>query len=384
MKRFLRYHLTPALAAGAATFALAMFAPAMCAAASAPHFHVRRIKGPLAQPTWVGTAPGSGKLFVAERRGRILVWVNGHKRVFLDLRKVVGTKDGEQGLLSVAFHANYASNHRYWVYYVNKQGNGRVYEFKARGNAGRYKTHRRILEVPLHPAATNHNGGHLVYGSVDHDLYLSVGDGGPGGDPRGDAQDRTVLRGKLLRIDVDHGYPYTIPADNPYAGSATYKRQIFAIGLRNPWRFSIDPTSGDIHVADVGQGRREEVDRLVAGAPIGANFGWRRYEGTTRYSNSSLARGTTHTPPVFQYGHSRTQCSITGGLVYRASRVRGLRTNYLYADYCGRFIGGFRGNGGGRWRRSVNVPGIVSFGVGPKGDVYFTSIKNGNVYRIVK
>jgi glucose/arabinose dehydrogenase len=355
---------------------------AASADAAAPRFKLRQVASGMNAPTWVGAPPGDKRLFVAEQRGVVKVRVNGTWRTFLDTRSRVSS-DGEQGLLSVAFDRNYATTKRLWIYITRGNGDGQVVEYRARGNRARPGTRRVILTIPLGEGATNHNGGMLVHGPDGH-LYISVGDGGPGGDPGNHAQDRSDLRGSLLRISVARR-PYAIPSDNPFVGMSGVKTEIYAFGLRNPWRFSIDRPTGDIHVADVGQDAQEEINRLPGGKPAGANFGWRRFEGTSLYSSgTSLAGGTNHRAPLLTVSHNSGACSITGGLVYRGSRVPALRGRYLYADFCQEWIAGFNGAGKRRFRRAIGVGGISSFGEGPRRDVYVVSVTDGTVHLVVR
>jgi len=366
--------------AAALTCAAALGLILTASAGGAPAFKVQAVASRLDQPTWVGAPNGDARLFVAERSGRLLVFVKGRKRTFLDLRGPVESAGGEQGLLAVAFHGKFASNGRMWVYYTGAGGDGRVVEYRASGNAASPRSARRILNVPLGAEADNHNGGQLAY--RDGKLWISIGDGGGAGDPDNHAQDRTDLRGKLLRIDVDRGSPYRIPPNNPYGADSGFRREIYALGLRNPFRFSIDPPTGDVWIGDVGQGEREEIDRLRAGRPGGTNFGWGRFEGSLVYNAArALAAGTVHRGPAYEYTHADGACSITGGLVYRGPLMR-LRGYYLYADFCKAWIGGFTGNGKQAFRRNVGVNGISAFGTGPGRHVYLASLGQGRVYRI--
>lgn len=344
---------------------------------SAPSIRLRTVATNVASPTWVGSPPRDPRLFATEQRGRLLMWKGRTRRAVLDVRRAVGASGAEQGLLGAAFHDDFAANGRFWIYFTNRAGDGRVVEYRMRGDRVVRGSARRIIDVPLGGGPTNHNGGQLWYRAGK--LWLSVGDGGDGG---GASQNRRVLRGKLLRLDVDRGYPYRIPRDNPYARSRSFQREIYAIGLRNPWRFALHPDTGDVLIADVGQDAREEIDRLRVGRDAGANFGWPRFEGSTRRSDAPLARGTRHHGPTAQYSHSSGGCSVTGGVVYRGAAASA-RGRFLYADLCQRWIAGVRPDGRGRFRVPVGVDGLVSFGYGPRGGVYAASITRGRLYRLV-
>lgn len=344
-------------------------------AAAAPAITARPVISGLVAPTWIGSPPGDSRLFVTEQRGLLHVWNGTRRRVVLDVRRLVGTDGSEQGLLSAAFHANFRRNGRFWIYLTDRSGNGRVLEHRLRDGRVVAGSRRHILSVDLGRGQTNHNGGQLVYDRGK--LWIAIGDGGDGGAA---SQNRTVLRGKLLRLAMNRGYPYRIPADNPYAAGSRFRREIYAIGLRNPWRFTVDGRTGDVYVADVGQSRQEEIDRLPAGRPRGANFGWPRFEGTRQHSSTPLAPGTTHRRPLATYPHADNACSITGGVFVRRPHA-GLH-HFLYADLCGEWIGGVRPRGGDRFRDRVGVPGIVGFAHGPGGHVYVASITQGRVHRL--
>lgn len=355
--------------------------------AAAPGFRLQALPGTFADPVWAGAPAGDARLFVVERRGVIKILVAGRVRTFVDLRDRVNARGGEQGLLSIEFHGNFAQNGRYWVYFTNARGDGQVLELRARGNNGGKASARRIITIPLDRRFSNHNGGSLELGP-DGLLYIGTGDGGSAGDPDNNAQRRGVLMGKLLRLDVDRGYPYRIPRSNPYRGKRGTRAEIWAIGLRNPWRIAFDRVTRDLWVGDVGQGAREEVNRLAGRsggrvAPGGANFGWRRFEGTLLYSaGTTLASGTRHHRPLVQYSHA-DGCSITGGLVYRGARIRTLRGYYLYADFCSQWIRGVRRTGSGRFTRELGVGAIVSFGETGTREVVVASLSTGRVYRLM-
>lgn len=298
--------------------------------------------GSFDHPVYVTGAPGFPQLlFIVEQPGRISVLRGGHRlgKPFLSIGDQV-SYGGERGLLSVAFPPDYAKTRRFYVYYTDNAGNIRVDEFKrasaTRAAAG---SDRHVIEIP-HPVNANHNGGQLQF--LGNLLYFGTGDGGSGGDPPNNAQNKDVLLGKLLRIDPRPagGKPYTVPASNPFVGKPG-RDEIYSYGLRNPFRFSFDTTSAEqprIAIGDVGQNRYEEVDYTTVAAANGANFGWDAFEGFHKYEdeNSGTPDPGGTTKPIFAYSHDRGggSCSIIGGYVVQDPRLKGLRGQYVYADLC--------------------------------------------------
>lgn len=298
--------------------------------------------GSFDHPVYVAGAPGFPRLlFVVEQPGRISVLRKGHRlrKPFLDIRGQV-SYGGERGLLSVAFPPDYVESRRFYVYYTDNAGNIRVDEFKrASTTRAAPGSDRRVIEIS-HPVNANHNGGQLQF--LGNLLYFGTGDGGSGGDPPNNAQNKDVLLGKLLRIDPRPagGKPYTVPPSNPFV-SKPGRDEIYSYGLRNPFRFSFDTTSAKqprIAIGDVGQNRFEELDYTTVGAADGANFGWDAFEGFHRYEdeNSGTPDPGGTTKPIFAYSHSRGggSCSIIGGYVVQDPRLKGLRGQYVYADLC--------------------------------------------------
>jgi glucose/arabinose dehydrogenase len=342
-----------AMVAAAASLALLLaLGPATAASADVNLTAVKRVDG-LSQPTQVTSArDGVNRLFVVEKTGRIRVYRDGRllTRPFLDLTSRVRT-EGEGGLLSVAFHPDYAHHPFLWVAYANRAGNLRVARFRARsGSADRagIDTYKKVLDVD-HPAEfSNHWGGQLVFGRSGL-LFLSTGDGGSGGDPDNHAQNLRVLQGKILRIDVLHakracGSWYCVPTSNPYSGSVPGRGAIWASGLRNAWRFSVDPETGDLWVGDVGQDLVEEVDRMPFGVG-GLNLGWSCHEGTTTYDESRCSTTATYLEPEWTYGRDYG-ATVVGGFVYRGQRYDDvLGGQYVFGDFVsGRLlVGGVTG-----------------------------------------
>ena len=317
---------------------------------------------------------GSGRLFIVEKPGRIRIFENGQllETPFLDITDRVGSSGNEQGLLGLAFHQHYTENGRFFVNYTDNNGNTVIARFQASADFSDPNSEVDLLHV--NQPFPNHNGGAVVFGP-DGYLYLGLGDGGSQGDPSRNGQNLKTLLGKILRIDVDHGDPYSIPSDNPFAASGGLP-EVWAYGLRNPWRFSFDKTTSDLFIGDVGQDKWEEIDYYPHGAPGGANFGWSILEGTHPY-NGSAQPGLVM--PVAEYGHDQG-CAVTGGYVYRGSMPE-WQGIYLYGDYCkGRIWGLIKSESGFKSQVLFDAAvTITSFGQDESGEVYLAS-DNGNVY----
>jgi len=340
----------------------------------------------LSSPLFLTAPPGDDRLFIVEKTGRIRIVKNGALLAtpFLDIGSQV-SNGGEQGLLGLAFHPQYGQNGIFVVNYTDPNGDTRVSRFAVSANPDLADGGSEQLVLAVPQPFTNHNGGMLAFGP-DGYLYIGLGDGGSGGDPQGNGQDRTTLLGSILRIDIDGSTPYAIPATNPYASSQTFRREIWAYGVRNPWRFSFDRTTGDLYTADVGQGAREEVDFQPASSAGGENYGWNIMEGSICFSPSSGCNQSGLTLPVLDYDHSQG-CSITGGYVYRGSAIPALQGRYLYGDFCSGWVRSFRMQGGQAVERTewpTLAPGgsILSFGEDSQGELYVLS-GSGSVYRIV-
>ena len=361
-------------------FALAvvMSPPALAAVQLVP------VLSGLSSPVFVGHAgDGSNRLFIVEQPGVIRVRQPGASSasVFLDIRSKIAA-GGERGLLGLAFHPQYASNGRFYVDYTRVADGAIViaeYRVSADPNVADATTERVLLTIP-HPTFANHNGGMLAFGP-DHLLYIGVGDGGSGNDPPNNAQNLEVLLGKILRIDVDRadptaGTPYAVPADNPFV-NAPGRDEIFAYGMRNPWRFSFDRVTGVQWVADVGQGTREEVDMPIV---KGGNYGWRVYEASECTGNDpSLCDPSRYRFPIFDYPHTGNRCSITGGYVYRGAQAAVPGGTYVFGDYCSGEILAWNGK-----TQSVLLPtalNIASFGEDEQGEIYVVALQ-GSVSRL--
>jgi glucose/arabinose dehydrogenase len=341
------------------------------------------------QPTFVTSAgDGSGRLFVVEKQGSIRVIANGAPLPdpFLDIRSLVGSSGTEQGLLGLAFHPHFAENGRFFVMYTaNNAPNGdntiAEYHVSSDPNRADPNSGRVLLAIP--DFAPNHNGGMLAFGP-DGYLYAGTGDGGGAGDPQRNGQNLQALLGKLLRLDVDGGAPYAIPPDNPFAGRQDARPEIWAYGLRNPWRFSFDRATNDLWIADVGQNNWEEIDFQPAGSPGGQNYGWSIMEGMHCFRPATNCDQTGLTPPVAEYGHD-LGCSITGGYVYRGQASPALTGVYLYGDYCSGRIWALYQTPDGAYHQAQllqqNIQ-ISSFGEDEAGEVYVAGLDTGTIYRL--
>jgi len=335
----------------------------------------------LSNPLFVGHAgDGSQRLFIVEQDGiiRVLQARQSTPTVFLDVRPRIAT-DGEQGLLGLAFHPQYATNGRFFVYYT-RAGDGTIviaeYRVSADPNIAD-ATEQVLLTIP-HPTNTNHNGGMLAFG-FDGYLYAGIGDGGGGNDEPNNAQNTELLLGKILRIDVDRPGAdtlYSSPPDNPFV-NAPGRDEIFAFGFRNPWRFSFDRTTGELWIGDVGQGEREEIDRAIV---KGGNYGWRIYEGFLCTNlGPSLCNPSDFIDPLFDYSHTHGRCSVTGGYVYRGSRGTLPAGRYVYGDFCSGEI--FVTNGDLQPVLAFTAMNISSFGEDEQGELYVVD-RGGTVSRV--
>ncbi|MBI4558729.1 MAG: PQQ-dependent sugar dehydrogenase [Candidatus Hydrogenedentes bacterium] len=372
---------------------------------AAPHANLSASERPLTAelvaaglelPVFLTAAPGDeGRLFVVEQPGRIRIIKDGALlvRPFLDIRAQVGS-GGECGLLGLAFHPNYNSNGLFYVDYTDQACNTVIARFQVSADpdiaAADSETNLLTIEQPF----ANHNGGMLAFGPRDGYLYIGMGDGGSANDPGDRAQNLGEYHGKLLRIDVDSGSPYAIPPENPFVGVPGVRPEIWAYGMRNPWRFSFDRANGDLYIGDVGQAAREEIDFQPAASRGGENYGWDIAEGFA-CAGGAGACGTNpgFTPPIYDYAHSlSSSASVTGGYVYRGRALPEYLGIYFFADFVTGAIWSLRWNGAAitelRDRTSELEPAgaaalnnIGSFGEDAAGELYLVDY-DGEVFRI--
>jgi glucose/arabinose dehydrogenase len=367
---------------------------------SAPSIVLTALPGTVSAPMQVANAhDGSGRLFVVEQAGTIRIDKDGALLAtpFLNITSLV-TCCGEQGLLSVAFHPDYASNGYFYVYYINKlasPGDITIARYSVTGNPDVADPNSAvILLVVPHPTNSNHNGGQLYFGPTDGYLYAGTGDGGSGGDPPNNAQNLQVMLGKILRIDVNGtgavpckqsvAAPYAIPPSNPFAGSGTNCREIWAYGMRNPWRFSFDRATSDLLIGDVGQNLYEEIDFQPASSAGGENYGWRKMEGFHCYNPSTNCNDGSLTLPILEHTHGAGWCAIISGMRYRGTAIPALEGVYVYSDNCLGDVYGATQAGDGSWTtallKATNLS-ISGFGEDESGEIYAADL-GGQIYRI--
>ncbi|MCU0483348.1 MAG: PQQ-dependent sugar dehydrogenase [Chloroflexi bacterium] len=354
------------------------------------------IVGGLTRPVVIaGARDGRGRLFVGEQGGRIRIVKDGTvlPTPFLDIRSKVSTS-GERGLLGLAFHPGYRTNRKLYVFYTGRDGDLTISQFNASvADPDRaYPTEKVILRIE-HSRYANHNGGQLAFGP-DGYLYIGTGDGGGGGDPLENGQNRRTLLGKLLRIDVNRasgGRNYTIPSTNPYARSTVFRREIWSYGLRNPWRFSFDRSTGDLYIGDVGQARTEEVDRAWRrlGGGRGTNWGWDVMEGGQCYEPSTGCSRSGKALPLAVYAHAvagADNCSITGGYVYRGSNFPDMVGGYFFGDFCSGRIWSLSATAGTPQAEVLQLDSgaaITTFGEDDAGELFLADVASGVIYRLV-
>lgn len=332
------------------------------------------------------TNAGDNRLFVVNQRGFIhIISSDGivNSQPFLDIEDLV-IYGGERGLLGVAFHPQYKTNGFFYVNYIEKGGSTQISRFMVSSedpNLADPQSELKIMTIPQ--PFSNHNGGDLSFGP-DGYLYIALGDGGSGGDPGNRAQNPKQLLGKMLRIDVDNGIPYSIPETNPFYGSSDVLPEIWASGLRNPWRFSFDKLTGDLWIADVGQNTVEEVNFQPASSNGGENYGWRCYEGNQAYNNSGCDTITSLTFPVYTYPQD-PECSVTGGYVYRGSETSPVYGKYFFTDYCTDRIWTLH-KVGDNWIKEdfgrFSGNNFSAFGEDAEGQLYVAGLTSGKIFRI--
>lgn len=344
---------------------------------NAGNYEWRLIASGLTRPVDLQSAfDGTGRLFIIEKYGAIRIYENGQllDQPFLNIDDRVNEDGNEMGLLGFAFHPSYEQNGYFYVNYTGDGGHTRISRFQASGDLAdpNSETVLMVIEQPY----PNHNGGAVAFGP-DSYLYLGLGDGGLAGDPHKNGQNTNSLLGKILRIDVNSGESYSIPADNPFGN------EVWAYGLRNPWRISFDRSTGDLWIGDVGQGDWEEVDYLPAGSPGGANFGWSIMEGNHGYDGNPQPGLLL---PISEYSHADTYggCSVTGGYVYRGAMPE-WNGVYFYGDYCTGYVWGLILSNGGWQAQRLFEAGVLitSFGQDESGEIYLVT-DSGEVYILAK
>lgn len=348
-----------------------------------PEVALSEIASGLEQPVHLTAPVDDDRIFIVEQPGRIRVLREGSvlPTPYLDITDRVGS-GGERGLLSVAFHPRFAENGYLYLNYTDRSGNTQIERYTADPDADTVDPASAALLLAVEQPFGNHNGGLNVFGP-DNLLYIGLGDGGSGGDPQGNGQNTSTLLGSILRIDVDGVEPYEIPDDNPFA-SGGGRPEIWAYGLRNPWRFSFDEETERVYVADVGQREWEEVNVEPAGEG-GLNYGWNILEGSHCFDTSECDT-TGLVLPALEYSHDEG-CSVTGGVVYRGAAVPSLVGHYVYADYCEGWIRSFRYDHG-RTEDAVewdvgDIGRITSFGTDAADELYVLTA-GGQVYRVTE
>jgi glucose/arabinose dehydrogenase len=346
---------------------------------------LRLVSKDLRSPVFVTHAgDGSGRIFVVEKGGTIAILRDGQRvaEPFLDVASLITARGSEQGLLGLAFHPDYASNGRFFIYYTAQNGDNTLARYQVSDNPDLADPASATLLFAVPDPAANHNGGMVAFGP-DGYLYVGLGDGGSAGDPWGNGQNRGALLGKLLRLSVDGDEPYSLPPDNPFVAESGARGEIWAYGLRNPWRFSFDRATGELYIGDVGQGQYEEIDLQPAGAKGGLNYGWNTREGAHCFRAQSCEAGDM-VDPIHEYTHE-VGCSVTGGYVYRGADFATLQGTYIFGDYCSGIIWSLHKAEGGQWQQRELLQSqlsISSFGEDEAGELYLTDL-GGGLYQVV-
>ncbi len=339
----------------------------------------------LSQPISL-THAGDSRLFVVEQAGLIKILESSGSvkpLPFLDITDRVNSAGNEQGLLGLAFHPDYSTNGYFFVNYTDLTGDTVVSRFSVAADPDLADSSSEVLLLSFSQPFANHNGGDIAFGP-DGFLYIAIGDGGSAGDPQNNGQNPATFLGKILRIDVDSGSPYGIPVDNPFVGVSGTLDEIWALGLRNPWRISFDRSSGDLWIADVGQDVGEEINHQLSVSTGGENYGWRCYEGTSPFNSTGCDTPGNYKFPVFEYLHS-PHCSVTGGYVYRGTEYPDLDGHYIFADYCSGHFWSLKWDGSSVYdvtEFGVLQTAVSTFGENIDGELYAAGRNTGTVYRI--
>lgn len=356
-----------------------------------------KVAGGLSEPLYLTTPPGDqARLFVVEQNtARIRIIKNGTLLAtpFLDVN-AKASSGGERGLLGLAFHPNYSSNGYFYIKYTDNNGNTVLARYRVSGNPDVADPNSETVLMTAVQPFSNHNGGMLAFSPNDDHLYIGMGDGGSSNDPNNRAQNGQDILGKILRMNVGNGTVFTVPSDNPFNNNPSVLDSIWALGLRNPWRFSFDRLNGDLYIADVGQGAREEISWQSGDSSGGENYGWRCMEGKMC---TGLTGCTCNSPqltiPLHDYTHSGGNCSVTGGYVYRGQAIPELDGTYFFADFCTGKIWSFKRNGNGvtqftdrtaelRPATGETINNVTSFGEDDRGEIYIVD-RDGEIFKIV-
>ncbi len=356
-----------------------------------PDLGLQLVVGGLNDPVDIANA-GDSRLFVVEQDGLIRIIDGGTllPAPFLDIDSKVNSGGNERGLLGLAFHPSYASNGYFYVNYTNASGNTIIARYSVTGDPNVADPMSELVIMSIVQDFSNHNAGDLNFGP-DGYLYIGMGDGGSGGDPNNRSQDGQSLLGKMLRIDVDNtsgGNNYDIPANNPFVGDAGVLDEIWALGLRNPWRFSFDSGTGDMYIADVGQDSWEEINFQPASSSGGENYGWRCYEGNSTFNTAGCGPIGGYDFPIQVYNNNfATGCSVTGGYVYRGVTYSKMQGKYFYVDYCSGNFWMLEPDGIGGWTntflKKLSTFSYSSFGVDENNELYIADISTGSIYQVI-
>ena len=352
-------------------------------------FKLEIIAQGLRNPLYLTSPADDPRLFIVQQGGQILLFEDGVVRgaPFLDVSARIKAEGSEQGLLSMAFHPNFATNGKFYIDYTDTNGDTVVSQFLVSADPSLADPNSEVIILTQAQPFENHNGGLLKFGP-DGFLYIGFGDGGSANDPQRNGQNLNNLLGKILRVDVDRGSPFALPASNPFANQANARGEIWHFGLRNPWRFSFDRQTGDLYIGDVGQNSFEEIDFMIGGVG-GLNWGWSAMEGNGHCVNDASCNTLGISLPMTEYSH-RDGCSVTGGYVYRGALIPALQGKYLYSDFCKGFIRALTVEGGAfvsdediTARFGIRDAGsVASFGEDAFGELYIVDLK-GAVFKIV-
>lgn len=358
--------------------------PAQTAGLSTAQIALKQlVQGPDQMVAFVSAKDGSGRMFAVNRMGKILIYKDGQLQPdpFLDISDKITTGYQEQGLLGLAFHPKYKENGFFFIYYNDAHGNIAISRYSVSSDPNKADPNSEQIVIQYDKPAKNHNGGNLEFGP-DGYLYMGTGDGGGAGDQFHNGQNPGSVLAKILRLNVD-SLPYTIPANNPFVNKSGFRPEIWAWGLRNPWRFSFDRQTGDLYIGDVGQNTYEEIDFQPAGVG-GQDYGWPITEGLHCY-NAGQCSTDGLTLPVVEYSHDNG-CSVSGGYVYRGSQFPALNGIYFFSDYCTGTIWGMARNASGAWQmRKLLDSGaqVSSFGEDEAGEVYVIDL-GGRIFQLIQ